>query len=159
MRVWCGEAEKWSERAKMSYFYYHVKAEQPLKKRIATLREWARDGGVAVIGYEALLALVKGKAREQAVPLLQQPGPDLIVLDEGHRIKNMQSKQHAALAAVRTRRRVILTGTPLQNNLNEYHAMVDFVRPALLGTVPEFRNRFVAPITNGNTLVLRGAGS
>ena len=29
-----------SERAKMSYFYYHVKAEQPLKKRIATLREW-----------------------------------------------------------------------------------------------------------------------
>ena len=61
LQNWCDEAEKWSERAKMSYFYYHVKAEQPLKKRIATLREWARDGGVAVIGYEALLALVKGK--------------------------------------------------------------------------------------------------
>ena len=62
LQNWCDEAEKWSERAKMSYFYYHVKAEQPLKKRVATLREWQEEGGVAVIGYEAMLALIKGKS-------------------------------------------------------------------------------------------------
>jgi len=122
----CDEADKWSERAAMSYYYYHVKAEQPLKKRVATLREWQEEGGVAVIGYEAMLALIKGKAAHEARPLLQEPGPDLIVLDEGHRIKNMHGKLHEALSGVRTRRRLILTGTPMQNNLMEYHAMVGF---------------------------------
>lgn len=71
------------------------------------------------------------------------------VCDEGHLIKNQNGATNKAVMKINTKRRIILTGTPVQNNLNEYYAMVDWIKPALLGTVREFNNLYANPIKDG----------
>jgi hypothetical protein len=55
----------------------------------------------------------------QARELICTIGPDILICDEGHRLKSVNSKTYIAIDEVRTSRRVILTGTPIQNNLGE----------------------------------------
>ncbi|KAL2455094.1 Protein CHROMATIN REMODELING 20 [Abeliophyllum distichum] len=78
-----------------------------------------------------------------------QDGPDILICDEAHMIKNTRADTTHALKQVKCQRRIALTGSPLQNNLMEYYCMVDFVREGFLGSSHEFRNRYQNPIENG----------
>uniref|UniRef100_A0A673IBZ1 RAD54 like 2 n=1 Tax=Sinocyclocheilus rhinocerous TaxID=307959 RepID=A0A673IBZ1_9TELE len=149
--------------------------------RAKVVEDWTRDGGVLLMGYEMyrLLSLKKSfvtgrkrKSKKPAGPViidldeedrqqelmkgieraLSRPGPDVVICDEGHRIKNCHASTSQALKNIRSRRRVVLTGYPLQNNLTEYWCMVDFVRPDFLGTRQEFSNMFERPILNGQCI-------
>ncbi|ETW00643.1 hypothetical protein, variant [Aphanomyces invadans] len=86
----------------------------------------------------------------QLSSLLCSPGPDLVALDEGHRIKDPSSILCATLEKVTTHKRIVLTGYPLQNSLAEYWCMVNFCRPDFLGSYDEFRQTYERPIVEGN---------
>ncbi|KAI8983463.1 P-loop containing nucleoside triphosphate hydrolase protein [Pilobolus umbonatus] len=73
---------------------------------------------------------------------LLNPGPDIVILDEGHRIKNSESLVSILIHKIKTKLRICLTGYPLQNHLSEFHCMVDFVAPLLLGTEEHFKNKY-----------------
>lgn len=74
---------------------------------------------------------------------------DLLVCDEAHRLKNNENQTSRALASIPVKRRVLLTGTPMQNDLQEFYAMVDFTNPGILGTQEEFRRNMLFPILRG----------
>lgn len=83
------------------------------------------------------------------VAALQKHDVGMVVCDEGHRLKNADSLTYQALMQLRTKRRILLSGTPIQNDLLEYYSLVEFVNPGLLGTATEFRRRFENPILRG----------
>lgn len=72
-----------------------------------------------------------------------------VVLDEGHKIRNPNSEISLTCKRVKTYNRIILSGTPIQNNLTELWSLFDFVFPGRLGTLPVFEQQFAVPINMG----------
>lgn len=88
---------------------------------------------------------------EQHVKPLLLTAAHVVVVDEGHEIKNIRSRRAKALMKIKTKKRVALTGYPLQNRLIEYYTMVNWIQKGLLYTEADFKENFVAPITAGRT--------
>ncbi|KAK5013968.1 TATA-binding protein-associated factor mot1, partial [Cryomyces antarcticus] len=68
------------------------------------------------------------------------------VLDEGHLIKNPKAKTTQAVKRLASNHRLILSGTPIQNNVLELWSLFDFLMPGFLGTEKVFHDRFAKPI-------------
>eukprot|EP01034_Spumella_vulgaris_P037301 gene37301-46026_t len=75
---------------------------------------------------------------------------DYVILDEGHLIKNPSTKTSKAMHMLRSHHRLILTGTPVQNHLNEFWAIADWATSGRrFGSLSHFKERFATPIMNG----------
>jgi superfamily II DNA or RNA helicase len=75
---------------------------------------------------------------------------DVVVLDEGQAIKNLGSQTARAAFELRGKFRVLLSGTPVENRLEELWSAMHFANPGLLGGVSDFQERYVNPIANGD---------
>jgi superfamily II DNA or RNA helicase len=71
---------------------------------------------------------------------------DTTVLDEAQHIKNRQTQNAQAVKAIRSKHRLVLTGTPLENSVLDLWSIFDFLMPGYLGTAKDFHDRYELPI-------------
>lgn len=124
---WAREFHYWMNFARRDNIeVYDLSKYKDKQTRIFKLNEWFQEGGVCVLGYDMYRILsnekakgVRKKQREILQKALVDPGPDLVICDEGHLLKNEKTSISKAVTRMRTKRRIVLTGTPLQNNLKE----------------------------------------
>ncbi|KAK7990687.1 recombinational repair protein [Apiospora arundinis] len=144
VRNWANELVKWLGADAVTPFAIDGKATKEELTR--QLSQWAISSGravtrpVIIVSYETLRLNCEALKNTQI---------GLMLCDEGHRLKNGDSQTFTALNALNVKRRVILSGTPIQNDLSEYFALISFANPDLLGTRLEFRKRFELPILRG----------
>jgi DNA repair and recombination RAD54-like protein len=144
VRNWANELTKWLGADAIHPFAIDGKASKEELTR--QLRQWAIASGravtrpVIIVSYESL---------RLNVDELKNTPIGLMLCDEGHRLKNGDSQTFTALNNLNVSRRVILSGTPIQNDLSEYFALISFANPDLLGTRLEFRKKFEIPILRG----------
>jgi len=75
---------------------------------------------------------------------------DIVVLDEGQAIKNLGSQTARAAFELKGKFRLLLSGTPVENRLEELWSGMHFANPGLLGGVSDFQERYASPIASGN---------
>jgi DNA repair and recombination protein RAD54B len=129
---WQKEFRKWLGNERIGVFVADGK-----KTRLTDFT-MGKSYSVMIIGYERL--------RGVAEDLTKGAGIDIVIADEGHRLKTVQNKSAQAIQSLNTPRRIILSGTPIQNDLSEFFSMVNFVNDGLLGTYKQFMKNFENPI-------------
>ncbi|MDR3457948.1 MAG: DEAD/DEAH box helicase [Verrucomicrobiae bacterium] len=87
-----------------------------------------------IVNYEQMVA--------DALDVNARLAPDVVVLDEAQRIKNWSTKTAQAIKRLRSRYAFVLTGTPIENRIDELHSLMDFLNPAVLGPLFRFNRDF-----------------
>ncbi|MBB4904210.1 DEAD/DEAH box helicase [Actinophytocola algeriensis] len=109
-------------------------------------------GGRAIVDTEGFVLTTYGTMRLDADELSTVDW-DLVVADEAQHVKNPRSDTARALRRISATARVALTGTPVENNLSELWAILDWTTPGLLGSLGEFRARWAQPVESGDQVV------
>lgn len=137
VKNWRKEFKKWLGDERLPVFAVEGK-ENTAPQYYKIRNNW--NGKVLIISYEQF-----GKNKEL---LTKDITFDIMICDEGHRLKNQKTKTYEDLNGVDTLKRILLTGTPVQNDLTELYAIVEFVNPKLLGNFSRFQRLFIEPINS-----------
>ncbi|EJT98968.1 hypothetical protein DACRYDRAFT_56374 [Dacryopinax primogenitus] len=132
---WSLEFDKWAPSVKLIVFKGPPNQRKMLSSQV-------RQGN-----FQVLLTTYEYIIKDRAA--LCRPKWVHMIIDEGHRLKNVQSKLSQTLMQFYVSRyRLILTGTPLQNNLPELWALLNFVLPKIFNSVKSFDEWFNMPFAN-----------
>ncbi|KAI9888478.1 MAG: DNA-dependent ATPase protein rad54 [Vezdaea aestivalis] len=144
VRNWANELVKWLGEGTTTPFAIDGKASKA--ELTSQLRQWCVTSGRAVVRP---VLIVSYETLRLNVDEIKQTPIGLLLCDEGHRLKNKENQTFAALNGLNVDRRVILSGTPIQNDLSEYFSLISFANPTLLGSDAEFRKKYEIPILKG----------
>ena len=92
---------------------------------------------------DLIICSLDSAKRPEAREALQRRDWDLVVVDEAHRLKNRTTQNHRLVAALRRRHLLLLSATPLQNDLTELYSLVSLVHPGLFGSFHAFWREFL----------------
>ncbi|KAJ1765621.1 TATA-binding protein-associated factor mot1, partial [Coemansia sp. RSA 1843] len=109
----------------------------PAERRPLVANIAANEADVVIMSYDVV---------RNDIDLLAAQHWNYCILDEGHCIKNGRTKLTQAVKRVRARRRLILSGTPVQNNVIELWSLFDFLMPGFLGSERQFNEMYSKPI-------------
>ncbi len=123
---WENEIKKFSPKLKVGVYYGINRDFSALKKSDVILTTY-------------------GTIRNDIVNLLEQK-LDLLILDESQNIKNINSQTTKAVLLLNAKKRVALSGTPIENNLLELYSLFRFLNPEMFGSVQRFTNNYIVPI-------------
>jgi len=139
---WYAEINKWMDKGVVDIDAY------PVEKSDAFAREhslWLRNGGILILSHETLK-----RSLTQFYQDVRVTSNMVLVFDEAHLLKSPNTQLYQAVEGMPTKRRILLTGTPLQNHLKEYFAMIHLMSPGLLGNkISEFNKTYGADIERG----------
>jgi DNA repair and recombination protein RAD54B len=132
IKNWKKEFKKWLRHTNIGVLQF----EDPKTTRLSMF-----DGkvfNVMIIGYERLRTIADDLAEAHDI--------DIVICDEGHRLKTVKNKSAKAIEALNTPRRIILSGTPIQNDLSEFYAMANFINDGCLSSAKAFFKEYENPI-------------
>ncbi|XP_009088715.1 DNA excision repair protein ERCC-6-like [Serinus canaria] len=136
---WLAEFARWTPGLRVKEFHGTSKTE-----RTRNLERVQRKNGIIITSYQMLINNWKQLASRHEQEFVW----DYIVLDEAHKIKCPSNKTTKCVYAIPAQYRILLTGTPVQNNLREMWSLFDFAcQGSLLGTAKTFKMEYENPIT------------
>lgn len=132
---WESEFKKWCPGFKIMTYYGSAKARKNLRVGWSKLNSFH----ICITSYQLVV---------QDAPVFRRKQWYYMILDEAHNIKNFKSQRWQTLLNFNSQRRLLLTGTPLQNNLMELWSLMHFLMPHIFRSRKEFSYWFSNPLSS-----------
>ena len=129
---WVDECGRWCPQLKVMRYHGSPDERKVLREQLSNSKSNAHTP-ILITSYEIAM-------NDQSH--LKRYNWKLMVVDEGHRLKNTQSKLLTTLKSFPTENRLLLTGTPLQNNLRELWSLLNFLLPTVFDSLAKFERWF-----------------
>ena len=151
-KQWCDEITKWTD---LQYLPYNSGPAQRSIMREHQFPALDELGNPIPNTFSFHIFLVSYDVLLKDVEFIRTIPWQVLVVDEGHRIKNSQGKKNNAMSSVNSFHRIILTGTPIQNSLKELWALLRFVSPDIFEEDPEFLESELEEMTSEQVMETR----